>query len=94
MELREVQNGITGSMTIDHPEGPGDPRLHLVVTVTFIHDPFIKIDYRNRSDTVLQFGSCVFQLNAEGTGLVGRLVGYGSITNQIVSGEMEFARQA
>jgi hypothetical protein len=94
LELREVGHLISGTMTVEHPEGQEKPRLHLESTVTFFHDPYVKVDYRNRSETVLQFGCWVAQLDAGGSQLAGRLVGYGSITGRIVHGELSFSKIA
>jgi hypothetical protein len=88
MEFKTEQNAIGGEITLDHPEGTSNPRLHLQVCSSFFYDPFIKLDYKNKENTVLQFGCWIGRLNAEGTQLKGRYVGYGAVSNRIVTGDV------
>jgi hypothetical protein len=54
----------------------------------FLFERFIKFDYKNPDESVIQFGNAILDLSADGKTLIGKFVGFGSITNQIVSGEV------
>jgi hypothetical protein len=58
----------------------------------FYHERFVKFDYTNPDEAVVQFGSAVMILDSTGKLLEGRYVGYGSLTNQIVSGTVVMHR--
>jgi hypothetical protein len=55
----------------------------------FYHADFMKFDYLNHDNSVVQFGSAVLFLSPDGRNLTGRFAGYGSTTNSIVSGEVD-----
>ena len=55
----------------------------------FLYERFIKFDYSNPDESIIQFGNTILDLSADGKTLIGKFVGFGSITNQIVSGEVK-----
>lgn len=58
----------------------------------FHNDYFIKFDYKNPDETVIQFGSCIVKLSDDGKSLKGKFVGYGASTNQIVNGIVDLEK--
>lgn len=88
--LDEGQGVISGTLSVEHPEGPAKPDVRLKIIAAVIFDSYVKFDYKNVSDLVLQFGSYVAHLDALGTKLTGRFAGYGSINGAVVSGVMTF----
>jgi len=60
--------------------------IKLRFTGGFYHERFVKFDYTNLDELVVQFGAAILTLAADGKSLEGRFVGYGSQTNGIVSG--------
>jgi hypothetical protein len=88
MEFKADGKIIEGIVILDHPEGPSEPRLHLRIINSDFHEPFLKLDYKNTTDGVLQFGCWIAKLDGGGRRLEGRYVGYGSISNRIVFGEV------
>lgn len=87
VEFREVDGFIRGYFVVDHPEGPQHPTAKMEAVLTFFYDPFIKLDYKNCADAVLQFGCWVAELKAGGEAICGRFVGYGDISQRIIHGE-------
>jgi hypothetical protein len=77
---------IEGHANLIHPVTSELTRLKF--TGGFYHDRFIKFDYKNENETIMQFGSAVVDLSSDGKTLNGKYVGYGSKTNQIVSGDV------
>ena len=55
----------------------------------FLFERFIKFEYKNPDESIIQFGNAILDLSADGKTLIGEFVGFGSITNQIVSGEVK-----
>jgi len=88
MDFKAEVEPMEGIATLDHPDGPGHPKLRFNVVDAFFHDPILKLDYRNTVDSVLQFGCFVGRLDAAGKTLKGRFVGYGSLVDQIAFGEV------
>lgn len=77
---RLIEGLATLTSPIDHS------LIKLRFTGGFHYDRFIKFDYKNEDECVMQFGSSIMDLHADGRTLTGKFVGYGTRTNQIVSG--------
>jgi hypothetical protein len=77
---------IEGDCEFIFPEGNRVRVIKLKFIGGFYHERFVKFDYTNPEDGVIQFGCAIMILASEGKRLEGRYVGYGSITNRIVSG--------
>ena len=58
----------------------------------FYHDKFIKFEYKNPDELIIQFGSSILDLSADGRSLTGKFIGYGSVTNMIINGEVTLKR--
>jgi hypothetical protein len=58
----------------------------------FIHDRFLKLDYRQKDRDVVQFGSVVLDLHPDGRTLTGKGVGFGSKTRMIVAVEISLEK--
>jgi hypothetical protein len=66
----------------------------LKFTGGFYHEQFVKLDYTNPDELIVQFGCSILKLSSDGRMLEGRYVGYGATTNQIVVGEVSLRRTA
>lgn len=78
---------IRGEAALDHPE-EGKPRIKLALAGGFPYERYLKFDYKNADESVLQFGCLIAHLTPEGTRLEGRFVGYGSISRRVVYGNI------
>jgi len=58
----------------------------------FLHERFIKFEYKNPDESIIQFGSSILDLSSDGKTLNGKFIGYGSATNRIVNGEVMLKR--
>ncbi len=58
----------------------------------FLFDRFLRMEYKNTKGHVVQFGSVVLELLAEGDELDGRYAGYGSISSTLVSGTVRLKK--
>lgn len=56
----------------------------------FRYKDFIKFDYKNKDKQIMQFGSAILSLNPKGKLLIGSFVGFGSMTERIITGTVEF----
>ncbi len=57
----------------------------------FFREQFIRFEYQNVKEKVLQFGGAVLKLSADGSTLSGRYVGYGKDLDSIVSGSVSMS---
>lgn len=60
----------------------------LAVTGGFLYDKFLKLDYKNTNRGTIQFGTMVLELAPHPSTMEGQYVGYGSLTESIVSGQI------
>ena len=58
----------------------------------FLHGVFLLLNYLPRDEATIQFGSIVLELDAAGNLLEGRFVGYGKITQAVISGTVRFEK--
>jgi hypothetical protein len=96
VELRLGASGknVTGVAELQFVFGGTDRHLILDLTGGFLHDQFLKLDYTKKDDDgAIQFGTLVVELGADARTMVGRYVGYGSISDRIVSGEMSLKKR-
>jgi hypothetical protein len=61
----------------------------LVLRGGFLYERFLRFDYQNCDESVLQFGSMTFELSADGQSLDGRFLGYGDVSKRLVYGTIE-----
>jgi hypothetical protein len=66
--------------------------LELKVRGGFYSDSLVKLDYRNTTPGVLQFGTLVMRVNARSSRMSGRLVGYGSYAEQVIYGTVDLEK--
>lgn len=64
------------------------------VSGSFLDGHFLKLDYANKDKGAVHFGTCLFDLKADGRTLIGKCVGYGIRTQEIVTADLELIRQA
>jgi len=60
----------------------------------FRNDRFLKMDYHNMDESIVQFGCFVFSLGDDSKTLDGKFVGYGHVANRIVNGQCLFRRDS
>ena len=83
---------VAAHLTEMHRGGPREVNIDLDLVGEFRDANFLKIEYRSRDKGVNQFGSMILALNAEGIGLSGRFVGYGAISESVISGIVTLAK--
>lgn len=54
---------------------------------------FLTLNYRNKNDIKLHFGSIAAGFNANADKIVGRYVGYGHINDSLIDGVIELSKQ-
>ena len=59
----------------------------------FLHDKFLKLDYKNTDDSAIQFGSAILELSADGKKLTGLYLGYGATSERLIHGTIELEKQ-
>lgn len=59
----------------------------------FLHDRFLKLDYKNTNPAEMQFGSLILNLSSDGKKLSGRFLGYGAKTEKLVFGELTLEKR-
>lgn len=90
---RVIGDGIIDvDLTSTHRGGPRTVQMALRFAGSFFHADFIVMEYRPSDGTSLQFGTMLLHLNAEATELSGRFVGFGSISESIISGAISLRR--
>lgn len=91
LEMAMTQNGIAGVGLLS------DPRVEKSVEVRFscsiLYDQFVRLEYVGADATTIQFGSWVARLSGDGKKIEGSFVGYGSITDKIVTGYAALQKQ-
>jgi hypothetical protein len=70
----------------------GPASVNLNIRGVFFNDQFLKIDYRNASPSVLQFGAMILVLDPTAESLDGHFIGYGSHAKAIVTGRVALKR--
>jgi len=86
---------ITGAAELRFVLKGQDRHLVLRLVGGFLHDKFLKLDYtKKNNDGSIQFGSLIVELSSDARTLHGEYVGYGSITNAIVSGAISLSKEA
>jgi hypothetical protein len=100
-KLVSMKLGITFTAGKKVIEGTGkfiNPVTNLLTELKFnggfYHEQFVKLDFTNTDDIIVQFGCSILQLSSVGRTMQGRYVAYGSFTNLIVSGEVNLRRTA
>jgi hypothetical protein len=64
------------------------------VSGEFLYDSFLRLDYINVDDFVMQFGAVVLELDSIGSNLKGKFVGYGAISNKIINADVYLKKVA
>ena len=59
----------------------------------FIHNRYIRLQYENELEHVVQFGAAVLELNSFRNKMTGRLVGYGPTTENILYGSVDLTKK-
>jgi hypothetical protein len=84
MEITVTPKGIEGVAVLNTPLV--DYPLVLNFSCGVLYDQFIRLEYVGADPATIQFGTWVARLSANGRKIEGRYVGYGSITDRIVTG--------
>ena len=85
-----MQLTIKGKLIIGRGDFDNENR-HISVTCRggFLEASYIKIDYRDKNPEVVRYGTAVGNLSAEANRLTGKFLGYGTITEGLVTGHFE-----
>jgi hypothetical protein len=91
LEIVVTPNGIEGegilnTSLVDYP-------LVLKFSCGVLYDQFVRLEYVGADPATIQFGTWVARLSASGRKIEGRYVGYGSITDKIVTGHAMLDKQ-
>ena len=84
MEINATPNGIEGIAVLN--TSLVDYALELKFTCGVLYDQFVRLEYVGADPSTIQFGTWVARLSANARKIEGRYVGYGSITDRIVTG--------
>jgi len=60
---------------------------------SFISDRFMQGEYTNEAEQVINFGTILFELSADARSLKGKFVGYGRVTEDIVTGNINLEKE-
>jgi hypothetical protein len=87
---------VTGKFHVQYPGRADRPAEEDEFTLQggFLYDRFLQLDYISTNKHRIQFGSIILELSPIGEGLSGRYAGYGALSKQIVSGNIELRRTA
>jgi hypothetical protein len=85
-------DNIGGHFMIDLPLTDETRRIEFEVRGGFHHGTFVQFNYSARDIGAIQFGSVVTRLSADGRRMCGKFVGYGAVSEEIVSGSVELAK--
>lgn len=58
----------------------------------FLHDRFLRLEYENRDNAAIQFGSVVAELSADGKTISGGYIGFGAQSQRIVTGTIALTK--
>lgn len=83
---------LSAGLSAAHRGGPLTVRLEFVLLATFRHSQFVKLEYWSDDTGMIQFGTMVLRMNDQGNELRGRLVGYGSVSEAVISGLAVFKK--
>lgn len=83
---------VISSLAAHHRGGPRESTIQSELTGGFRHGDFLMLEYRSKDASVLQFGAMILLLNGEGNRLDGMWIGYGRISEAIVSGTMTLVK--
>ena len=70
----------------------GGAELNVTFQGGFVSDTHLSLRYNAKDSSKVNFGYCLLTYNAEGKQLKGEMIGYGHLSERIVSGEMELRR--
>ncbi|MEL6554070.1 MAG: hypothetical protein AAFQ63_11490 [Cyanobacteria bacterium J06621_11] len=94
--LRAIANRktIKGEFRVQYPDYENSPAQadEFSFQGGFLHDRFLQLDYISKAEGRIQFGSIILELSPSGEALVGRYVGYGAFSKQVVAGRVELKR--
>lgn len=92
----KVGHQISGSMRVDLPAWVAEmyhrTAFEFEVTGGLLYQRYVRLNYQNRDSRVIQFGSLLAEVDDQGRDLSGPFVGYGALSNRIISGFMRTKR--
>jgi hypothetical protein len=73
---------------------PGWPKvLEFKLRGAFVHERFFKMEYTYVDPAAIQLGFMLLDLNTQGTKLMGRFLGFGALSQQLVSGFIKLEKR-
>jgi hypothetical protein len=94
LNIEAVRRKVVGKATIIRIVEEKKKLVNLDLDGGFLHDRFLKIDYKNSDSGTIQFGSMTLELEADPKSMTGRYSGYGSFSKCIIFGVIEVAKVA
>lgn len=88
VELTAKWTSIKGEAKATYSYQENSTKATLEIQGRFLYDKFFQMEYKNNDPSKLQFGSATFELSADGRTMVGQYVGYGLLTQNLVSGNV------
>lgn len=91
-ELQIHRKKITGTAVIYIPIEGRQVSISLLIEGGLKAEQFFTLEYKNPSKRVIQFGYIILRLNSMGNKMEGKYLGYGSINEQIVMGQLKLEK--
>jgi hypothetical protein len=91
MHLSVRQKQVKGTGIL---QGKGEDQepLSMIFQGGFSKDQFLKLEYRNKDNQTVQFGTLILTLSGRNSCLEGQFLGYGPITEKLVHGELRLEK--
>jgi hypothetical protein len=92
LTLKFVGRVLRGTFHIVVQPPARQVQLDFYAACDMFFERFIQLNYRSKDTAMLQFGAIVLEMDDTGNTLKGSYVGYGAISQQLVSGDMELEK--
>jgi hypothetical protein len=92
MTLRAARKRVSGTATFDITIMGKAHHLAFHLSGGFLYETYLQLQYRDDTPGVIHFGSIIAELSADGSQFVGRFVGYGHLSGQIVYGDVSLTK--
>jgi len=86
------RRSIEGVFEIGIPYKDETVRIEFSVSGGLQYERFVQLNYSSRDRGTIQFGSVIMQLSSYGLEMEGRFVGYGALSEEIVTGRVDLEK--
>lgn len=87
-EFRNRGRKLYGTCKVDAIDNPMDESHNLYIEGGLFENRFLKLEYKNTDENVIQFGTFLMELMPDGKKLIGRFTGYGHVSKKVVYGKI------